>query len=287
MALANVSLSDSFYTASFTRLNQLITILNQVTDGNLTSAGTITITNPNKFKGNVSLNVAFGLIKGDAGLISNVRGSVVSSIPNSSLQNSTIVLNSTSNALIITNGTAPLGNTVNLALVSTSSVSDTSNTNLATSFAVTTTYNLANSAYNTARAAFDKANTPGSITFTGITVTGNSSFGGTVDTASANVRNQILVDAATVSWNLANGQVSTLTLGASRTMAAPTNMKVGTYILHVIQGGSGSYDLTWNSVFKWPAAVKPPLTTSVGSRDVIMFVSDGTNMYGSYILDVR
>jgi len=69
-------------------------------------------------------------------------------------------------------------------------------------------------------------------------------------------------------------------------MAAPTNLKVGTYILHVIQGGSGSYTLTWNSVFKWPAGVAPTLTTTVGARDVMSFFSDGTNLYGTYINNV-
>jgi hypothetical protein len=102
----------------------------------------------------------------------------------------------------------------------------------------------------------------------------------------ANQLAQTLTDAATVTWDTSLGQIATVTLGGSRTMAAPTNLKVGTYILHVIQGGSGSYTLTWNSVFKWPAGVAPTLTTTVGARDVMSFVSDGTNLYGTYINNV-
>jgi hypothetical protein len=110
---------------------------------------------------------------------------------------------------------------------------------------------------------------------------------GTVSIARANVLSQTLTDGSTINWNTASGQVATVTIGASRTMAAPTNLKVGTYILSVIQGGSGSYGITWNSVFKWTAGVAPVLTTTVGARDVFTFYSDGTNLYGSYLPDVR
>ena len=103
----------------------------------------------------------------------------------------------------------------------------------------------------------------------------------------ANQLAQTLTDAATVTWDTSLGQIATVTLGGSRTMAAPTNLKVGTYILHVIQGGSGSYTLTWNSVFKWPAGVAPTLTTTANRRDLFSFVCDGTNLYGSFLPDVR
>jgi hypothetical protein len=110
---------------------------------------------------------------------------------------------------------------------------------------------------------------------------------GTVSVARANVLSQTLTDGATINWNTASGQVATVTLGGNRAIAAPTNLKVGTYILHVIQDGTGSRTLTWNSVFKWTAGVAPPLTTTANARDVFSFVSDGTNLYGSFIPDVR
>jgi len=70
-------------------------------------------------------------------------------------------------------------------------------------------------------------------------------------------------------------------------MAAPTNLKVGTYILRVYQDATGNRTLTWNAVFKWPAAVAPVLTTTGSRLDVFSFYSDGTNMYGSYLPDMR
>jgi hypothetical protein len=120
-----------------------------------------------------------------------------------------------------------------------------------------------------------------------LTVSGNTTLGGTINVASANILQQTLADGATVNWNVALGQIATVTLGGNRTMAAPTNLKVGTYILHVYQDGTGSRTITWNAVFKWTAATAPPLTSAINSHDVFSFVSDGTNLYGSFMPDVR
>jgi len=98
---------------------------------------------------------------------------------------------------------------------------------------------------------------------------------------------QTLTDGVTINWNTDLGRIATVTLGGNRTMAAPTNLKAGTYILYVIQDATGSRTLTWNSVFKWTAAVAPVLTTTAARRDIMTFVSDGTNLYGSYLPDVR
>ena len=110
---------------------------------------------------------------------------------------------------------------------------------------------------------------------------------GTFSDAKANTVQQTLTDAATIAWDTSLGRIATVTLEASRTFGAPTNLKVGTYILHVIQGGTGSYTITWNGVFKWTAATAPTLSTAVGRRDIFSFISDGTNLYGAMIPDVR
>lgn len=99
------------------------------------------------------------------------------------------------------------------------------------------------------------------------------------------VETQTLSDAATVNWNMNNGSVAKVTLGGNRTMAAPTNLKDGgTYILRVIQDGTGSRTVTWNSVFKWPGGTAPTLTTTASGIDIASFVSDGTNLYGITLL---
>jgi hypothetical protein len=121
---------------------------------------------------------------------------------------------------------------------------------------------------------------------TNLFVGGNTVLNGTT-TDKSNALSQTLTDQATVTWDMASGRVATVTLGASRTIAAPTNQKVGTYILRVIQGGSGSYTLTWNGNYKWTAQTAPVLSTAVGAVDIITFFSDGTKMYGSYLPDMR
>ena len=98
---------------------------------------------------------------------------------------------------------------------------------------------------------------------------------------------QTLADGATINWDMNLGSIANVTLGGNRTMAAPTNLKKGVYVLHVLQDGTGSRTITWNAVFKWPFAVAPVLSTGINKRDILSFVCDGTNLYGSYMLDVR
>jgi hypothetical protein len=110
---------------------------------------------------------------------------------------------------------------------------------------------------------------------------------GTFTVASANVLSQTLTDAANIDWNTALGQIATVSISGNRIFNAPTNIKIGTYILYVNQDAVGGRTLTWNSIFKWPGGAAPVLTTAANSKDVFSFVSDGTNLYGSYVPDVR
>lgn len=119
------------------------------------------------------------------------------------------------------------------------------------------------------------------------TPSANLDVSGSVNFSKANYLSQTLTDASTINWDTSAGVIATVTLGGNRTMAAPTNLKIGTYILHVIQDGSGGRTLTWNSVFKWTAATAPTLTTAANRRDIFSFICDGTNLYGSFLPDVR
>jgi uncharacterized protein (DUF2141 family) len=118
------------------------------------------------------------------------------------------------------------------------------------------------------------------------TVSGNTTINGTT-TDKSNALSQTLTDGATISWDTSLGRVATVTLAGNRTIAAPTNLKVGTYILNIIQDATGSRTMTWNAVFKWTAGVAPPLTTTAAARDIFSFFSDGTNLYGSFLPDVK
>lgn len=111
--------------------------------------------------------------------------------------------------------------------------------------------------------------------------------GGTYSVAKANVASIGLTDAASITWDASLAQIASVTLGGNRAVANPTNLKVGSYILHVVQDGVGNRTLTWGSAFKWPAGVAPVLTTTANRRDLFSFICDGTNLYGSFLPDVR
>lgn len=128
---------------------------------------------------------------------------------------------------------------------------------------------------------------PASVTITGaLAVTGNTTLNGTT-TDKSDALNQTLTDGATINWDVALGRVATVTLGGNRTVAAATNQKVGTYILRVVQDGTGGRTLTWNGNFKWTAQTAPVLSTAIGAVDIFTFFSDGSKMYGSFLPDVR
>jgi hypothetical protein len=89
-----------------------------------------------------------------------------------------------------------------------------------------------------------------------------------------------LTDGATIAWDTSAIQVAQVTLGGNRTFSAPTNLiDGGFYALIIIQDGTGSRTATFNSVFKFASATAPTLTTTASARDIIVFQSNGTNLY--------
>lgn len=88
--------------------------------------------------------------------------------------------------------------------------------------------------------------------------------------------------ASTIS--LANGTVQTATLTASTacTFTMPTAVAGKSFILLLKQAAStGNGTATFTSV-KWSSAGAPTITATAGKMDILSFVSDGTNWYGSY-----
>jgi hypothetical protein len=89
-----------------------------------------------------------------------------------------------------------------------------------------------------------------------------------------------LTDGSTVNWDVQANQVAQVTLAGNRTFAAPTNMvDGGFYALIIIQDGTGSRTATFNSVFKFTGGTAPTLTTTASARDILVFQSNGTNLY--------
>lgn len=157
MALSNVTVNNTFLEWMI-KTNQLILISNDLSEGFLRkTGGTIQIDNPSFANSNVSLNVANGYIKGNgAGLTYLPNTSINGVIKNDQIQNSTITIVSNINGF--TKGIIALGNTVTMNINVSTSVADTSTTNVAAA-------QVANTIHQTSRAAFDAANTNYGVAF--------------------------------------------------------------------------------------------------------------------------
>lgn len=93
--------------------------------------------------------------------------------------------------------------------------------------------------------------------------------------------NGTLTDGATITWDLDADPIATITLGGNRTLNFINARAGGTYLLRVIQDGTGSRTLTWNAGILWPDATDPTLTTTASGEDVFSFAAfDSTNLYG-------
>jgi len=89
---------------------------------------------------------------------------------------------------------------------------------------------------------------------------------------------------ATTSVDLSAGNVVNLSLTSSTTLTL-TGAAIGTYIMRIIQGGSGSYTITWPANVIWSGGTTPTLTTTVGKSDIVTLIYDGTNYYGNISLN--
>ena len=88
-----------------------------------------------------------------------------------------------------------------------------------------------------------------------------------------------LTDGATITWNVINSPVAKVTLGGNRTLSAPsgTTPAAGQFIaLTVIQDGTGSRTLTFNSAYEFTADTAPTLTTTASKADLFIFKYNGT-----------
>ena len=134
------------------------------------------------------------------------------------------------------------------------------------------------------------------ITTPADTVTGNATVGGTLGVTGTTALtgnttlgsySETVVAIGTVTTantlSLATGTVQTATLTASTacTFTMPTATAGKSFILLLKQAATtGNGTATFTSV-KWPTAGAPTITATAGKMDILTFVSDGTNWYGS------
>lgn len=90
----------------------------------------------------------------------------------------------------------------------------------------------------------------------------------------------------TINWAVGNKQKLTLTASCTLTFD-PEPGGACNLILKLIQGGSGSYEVTWPADVNWTGNTPPTLTTDVGAVDLICFFYDGSEFHGQAMLDSR
>lgn len=289
MPISNVALTDTF--DDWRKVtNQTVTALNdKILQFSTSNANIISITGDAYRQSNVYVNVATvsSITDQSTTNVANPRAvNAVANIAAAGFLHANLAYNTSNAGFLLVNTAFGFANTLNTYAYGTNAnmVSNYDTTNVA--------YHTANGAFATANLGFQSANggvVTGNVNFTGNVILSGANVhytGGKVY-MTANIASVVLTDAATINWNLSEGQVATITLGANRVVGAPTNLRIGSYILHVYQDGTGGRSLTWNSIFKWPAGVAPPVTTAAGSHDVFAFICDGTYLYGSFIPDVR
>lgn len=100
-----------------------------------------------------------------------------------------------------------------------------------------------------------------------------------------------LAASSAVTFNTLNGVYAELTINQNCTLDI-TNLGVGTpAVLKVTQDASTPYTISSYTVgggpaaVKWPSGTVPTITATLGAVDIITFISDGTNIYGSIVQD--
>ena len=84
-----------------------------------------------------------------------------------------------------------------------------------------------------------------------------------------------------IAWDLDNAQAAKHTATENTTLANPTNqVSGGVYTFAWTQHASAAKTLAFGTAYKWAGGIAPVVTTAVNSKDILTFISDGTNMYG-------
>mgnify|MGYP003142465423 FL=1 len=124
---------------------------------------------------------------------------------------------------------------------------------------------------------------------TDATIRGNITYqaGSLKISTSARAYNPIttLTDAASITNNFALGNNFLVTLGGNRTLAAPTNAVAGqTGNIYVIQDGTGSRTLGYNTAWQFVSATVPTLSTGASDVDILCYVARSSTTIDAALL---
>ena len=124
---------------------------------------------------------------------------------------------------------------------------------------------------------------------TDATIRGNITYqaGSLKISTSARAYNPIttLTDAASITNNFALGNNFLVTLGGNRTLAAPSNAVAGqSGTIHIIQDGTGSRTLGYNTAWQFVSATVPTLSTGAGDVDILCYIARSSTTIDAALL---
>lgn len=91
-------------------------------------------------------------------------------------------------------------------------------------------------------------------------------------------------DGGTVTFDMTTKALHQVTLAGNRTLAV-TNVTAGqTFMLKLIQDGTGSRTVTWFSTILWPGGTVPTLTTGPNKADWFGFVAKTSSTFDGFII---
>ena len=124
---------------------------------------------------------------------------------------------------------------------------------------------------------------------TDATIRGNITYqaGSLKISTSARAYNPIttLTDAASITNDFALVNNFLVTLGGNRTLAAPTNAVAGqSGTIHIIQDGTGSRTLGYNTAWQFVSATVPTLSTGAGDVDILCYIARSSTTIDAALL---
>ena len=230
-----VSVLTSVNAAAITSINSAITSINTVVTGNTT---------------NITANTA---------AITSVNASVVANT-----------------AAITSINTVVTGNTTNITANAAAITSV--NTVVAAVSALTSVNKAAITSINSAITSINAG------TFNTLTVTTSASIGGTLAIGTTAIKKLTvngpglsvivtLADAASVTSDFDTAQNFALTLAGNRTLSAPSNVDPGQVgSIFIIQDGTGSRTLAYNTIWKFAGGTVPTLSTDAAAIDRLDYI---------------
>lgn len=90
-------------------------------------------------------------------------------------------------------------------------------------------------------------------------------------------------DGATVTFDLSTS-LHTVTLGGNRTLALSNETVGQTFVIRLVQDGTGSRTVTWFTTIKWAGGSAPTLTTTADKTDVFGFICTSAGNYDGFVI---